>query len=221
MLSRLATRLVPKHSRSVFVIAEQTPNPESIMFYPQGKSVLGENAKAKSYIERHGCHESPLATALFKINGVNQILLGQRHITITKGHSASWDHIKPNVELVVSQFFAAQIPPINPTAIEYYDTQKPVAIEFDPSDEPIEKQIEELLMTRVQPFVQQDGGDIEFLEYKDNVVYIKMQGACAGCPKSNITLNFQIKNLVQHFFPDVVDVVGIDETAEQEIPRPH
>lgn len=219
MLSRLP-RSVPRYARSVFVVAESTPNPESVMFYPQGKYVLGENAKAKSYIEKHACGESPLASALFKIRGVSQILLGQRHITVTKGTTSSWDHIKPNVELVVSQFFAGDIPAIDPKAIEFYG-QKPVATEVDDSDEPIDKQIEDLLITKVQPFVEQDGGDIEFVEVKDKVVYIRMQGACAGCPKSSITLNFQIKNLIQHYFPQIEDVVAVEDGVEDEIPRPH
>jgi len=211
-------RGIPKYARSVFVIAETTPNPESIMFYPKGKDVLGVNAKAKSYIEKHSSSESPLATALFKIHGVNQILLGQKHITVTKKPSASWDHLQPNVELVVSQFFASDLEPIHPKLIEYY---APTVSKGEVhEDESIDQQIEELLMTRVQPFVQQDGGDIEFVEYTDNIVFIRMQGACSGCPKSSITLNFQIKNLVQHFFPQVLDVIAVDE-MEEEIPRPH
>lgn len=232
MFSRLVPRVTgtaprlggvhPFGARSVFVIAENTPNPESIMFYPQGKNVLGENAKTRSYGDRHGCGESPLAAALFKISGVNKILLGQRHITITKGVTSSWDYIKPNVELVVSQFFAAQIPPIDPSVIEFYERAKPSQAPGE-SDESIDVQINELIIERVQPFVQQDGGDIEFIEYKDNVVYLMLRGACSGCPKSSITLNLQIKNLLQHFFPEIKDVVGVngEEDLNEEIPRGH
>lgn len=211
--------------RSVFVIAENTPNPESIMFYPQGKDVLGQNAKTRSYSDRHECRESPLAAALFKINGVDKIMLGQRHITISKGIASSWDYIKPNVELVVSQFFAAQIPPIDPSVIEFYEKPKSATDISTPgeSDEPIETQINQLIMERVQPFVQQDGGDIEFIEYKDNIVYLMLRGACSGCPKSSITLNLQIKNLLQHFFPEIKDIVGVngEEDLNEEIPRAH
>lgn len=221
--SQAAARL---QYRSVFVIAESTPNPESIMFYPQGKSVLGENAKTKSYDDRHMCGESPLASALFKIQGINTILLGQRHITVTKGSQASWDYVKPSVELVVSQFFAAQIPPIDPKKIEFYEA--PASRTADASagglgEGTIDEQINDLLIQRVVPFVQQDGGDIKFIRYEDNVVYLQLQGACSGCPKSSITLQFQIKNLLQHFFPEIKEVVGIDEHEgeEAEIPRGH
>jgi len=221
---------VPRGSRGVFVIAESTPNPEAIMFYPQGKQVLGHNAKTKSYADRHGCRESPLAAALFKIQGINQVLLGQRHITITKGNGASWDHVKPNVELVVSQFFATQIPIIDESKVEYYEDpkarqKKAEEAGIEPRDkETMEAQINDLIIERVQPFVQQDGGDIEFIKYENNAVYLKLQGACAGCPKSSVTLQFQIKNLLQHFFPEIKEVIGVDDFAtdisEIDMPRP-
>ena len=72
----------------------------------------------------------------------------------------------------------------------------------------------------MKPFVQQDGGDVEFDRIEDNVVYLKMQGACSGCPKSGITLNIQIKQLIQHYFPDIVDVREAIDPDADHIPRP-
>ncbi len=62
------------------------------------------------------------------------------------------------------------------------------------SQEELEKGVIDLLEERVQPFVQQDGGDIEFVRIdKDTgVVWLKLLGACAGCPKSQVTLNMQV-----------------------------
>ena len=95
------------------MIAEKTPNPESIMFYPQGKDVLGTGAKTKSYTDKHSAAEtSMLASALFKINGVSGVMLGQRHVTVSKTTDVDWDFVKPNIELVIAQFFAAGLEPI-------------------------------------------------------------------------------------------------------------
>merc|ERR1719191_2324306 len=104
--------------RRVFVIAEPTPNPDSIMFYPSARDVLGRGTKTKQYRDRHTCAESPLAAALFKVHGVSEIMLAQRHVTVTKKAQIEWAQLKPNVELVMSQFFASGITVIRPEALE-------------------------------------------------------------------------------------------------------
>ena len=47
------------------------------------------------------------------------------------------------------------------------------------------------------------GGDITFRGFKDGIVFLKMKGACAGCPSSTATLKHGIQNLLKHFLPDV------------------
>ncbi|MGI9371208.1 MAG: NifU family protein, partial [Hyphomicrobiales bacterium] len=66
--------------------------------------------------------------------------------------------------------------------------------------------IKELLDTRVRPAVAQDGGDITFYGYRDGIVHLRMQGACAGCPSSTATLKQGIENLLRHFIPEVSEV---------------
>ena len=72
-------------------------------------------------------------------------------------------------------------------------------------------QIKELLDTRVRPAVAQDGGDITFHGFDRGVVYLHMQGACAGCPSSTMTLKMGIENLLKHYIPEVSEVrpVGV------------
>ena len=70
----------------------------------------------------------------------------------------------------------------------------------------IVEQIKELLDTRVRPAVAQDGGDITFHGYEEGIVYLHMQGACAGCPSSTMTLKMGIENLLKHFIPEVQEV---------------
>ena len=67
-------------------------------------------------------------------------------------------------------------------------------------------QIKELLDTRVRPAVAQDGGDITFHGFDRGVVYLHMQGACAGCPSSTLTLKMGIENLLRHYIPEVTEV---------------
>ena len=79
-------------------------------------------------------------------------------------------------------------------------------IDDDSPEAPIVKKVKELLDTRVRPAVAQDGGDIVFYGFEKGVVYLHMQGACAGCPSSTITLKMGIENLLRHYIPEVVEV---------------
>ena len=56
------------------------------------------------------------------------------------------------------------------------------------------------------PSVEQDGGDITFHGFDRGVVYLHMQGACAGCPSSTLTLKMGIENLLRHYIPEVTEV---------------
>jgi Fe-S cluster biogenesis protein NfuA len=83
--------------------------------------------------------------------------------------------------------------------------------EHDGEDGEIVGQIKELLDSRVRPAVAQDGGDITFHGFDRGVVYLHMQGACAGCPSSTLTLKMGIENLLRHYIPEVTEVrpVGV------------
>jgi len=70
-------------------------------------------------------------------------------------------------------------------------------------------QIVELLDTRVRPAVAMDGGDIVFHGFEEGVVFLTMQGACAGCPSSTATLKMGIENLLRHYIPEVEEVQAV------------
>ena len=72
-------------------------------------------------------------------------------------------------------------------------------------------QIKELLDSRVRPAVAQDGGDITFYGFEKGIVYLQMQGACAGCPSSTMTLKMGIENLLRHYIPEVTEVRPVDQ----------
>jgi Fe-S cluster biogenesis protein NfuA len=67
-----------------------------------------------------------------------------------------------------------------------------------------------LIETRVRPAVAQDGGDIVFRAFEEGVVYLHMQGACAGCPSSTATLKNGIENMLRHYVPEVTEVRAVN-----------
>ena len=90
----------------------------------------------------------------------------------------------------------------------------------DGADAEIVEQIKELLDTRVRPAVAQDGGDITFHGFDRGVVYLHMQGACAGCPSSTLTLKMGIENLLRHYIPEVTEVRPVARSEPPLDPRP-
>ena len=74
---------------------------------------------------------------------------------------------------------------------------------------PRSREIRELIETRVRPAFAQDGGDIIYRGYKDGRLYLAMQGACHGCPSSELTLKRGIENLIRHYVPEVETVEAV------------
>ena len=61
-----------------------------------------------------------------------------------------------------------------------------------------------------RPGYEVTGGDIVYKGFEDGVVYLHMQGACAGCPSSTATLKSGIENMLKHYIPEVKEVRSSD-----------
>jgi len=65
------------------------------------------------------------------------------------------------------------------------------------------------IIDRLRPFLMNDGGNVEFVSYEDNVVYIKMTGACANCHMLDLTLKSGIEAAIIEEVPEVTQVINI------------
>ena len=182
----------------MFIQTESTPNPATLKFLP-GQSVLG--AGTADFPSADTAGSSPLATRVFGVDGVTAVFLGNDFVTVTKAEAAEWDHIKPAILGAIMEHFQSGQP-----VIEGDGPEASGHAEHDGPDAGVVNQIKELLDTRVRPAVAQDGGDITFHGFDRGIVYLHMQGACAGCPSSTLTLKMGIENLLRHYIPEVVEV---------------
>jgi Fe-S cluster biogenesis protein NfuA len=184
----------------MFIQTEQTPNPATLKFLP-GCAVM-ESGTA-NFPERGAAARSPLAERLFLLPEVAGVFLGADFITVTKNGGTEWHQLKPAVLAAIMEHFTAGRPVI--TAVPSEAATDDAAAE----DSEIIGQIKELLETRVRPAVAMDGGDITFEDFADGVVYLHMQGSCAGCPSSTATLKAGIENMLRHYIPEVVEVRAV------------
>lgn len=179
----------------MFIQTEPTPNPATLKFLP-GREVAGSRlAEFRSPAE---AQQSPLASALFSVDGVSQVFLGSDFVSVTK-KDGEWQHLKPSILGVIMEHFVSGSPVFSD------DGRQPAEDDefYDAADSDTVEQIKDLLDTRVRPAVAGDGGDIKFRGFKDGVVYLAMKGACSGCPSSTATLKHGIQNLLKHFLPEV------------------
>ena len=65
------------------------------------------------------------------------------------------------------------------------------------------------IIDKLRPFLVSDGGDIEFIKYEDNVVYIKLLGACAGCELIDLTLKDGVEGAIKAEVPGVKEVINV------------
>lgn len=66
------------------------------------------------------------------------------------------------------------------------------------------------LIDKLRPFLINDGGNLEFVEYKDNIVYVRLMGACKDCAMMDITLKDGIEELIINEIPEVKEVRNVD-----------
>ena len=70
-------------------------------------------------------------------------------------------------------------------------------------------------LEKIRPFLQRDGGDIEFVELtEDNVVKVRLQGHCAGCPASTMTIKGVVEQILQKEFPAIAAVEEVPPVVE-------
>ena len=73
----------------------------------------------------------------------------------------------------------------------------------------MEQKIREAL-EKIRPILQRDGGDIEFVEYTDdNIVKVRLQGHCAGCPGAQMTIKGVVEKILKESYPEVAGVEAV------------
>ena len=180
----------------MFIQTEATPNPATLKFLPGQAVMPGGTA---NFPTPEDAAVSPLASRLYEIDGVAGVFFGFDFITVTKSDDRDWAGLKPSGLGLIMEHFTSGAPLFSEGGVAS-------AHAAADEDDEIVAQIKELLDTRVRPAVAQDGGDILFHGFEQGIVYLHMQGSCAGCPSSTATLKAGIENMLRHYIPEVVEV---------------
>ncbi|QUM74189.1 NifU family protein [Sphingopyxis granuli] len=193
----------------MLIETESTPNPATLKFL-SGRPVM--DMGTRDFASPEEAEASPLATALFALGDVTGVFFGRDFISVTIAPGVAWGDVKPDVLGIMVDHFLADMPLFHPpsaTGIAVPAEEEDGGFADDPADADIVAQIRELIETRVRPAVANDGGDIIYRGFDKGNVYLKMQGACSGCPSSTATLKNGIETLLKHYVPEVTAVHAI------------
>mmetsp|Transcript_29343 Transcript_29343/g.52528 ORF Transcript_29343/g.52528 Transcript_29343/m.52528 type:complete len:198 (+) Transcript_29343:147-740(+) len=188
--------------RALFIRTTQTPNPSFLKFMP-GKTVMEEGTM--DFSAPRFATISPLARNIFNIQGVTRVFYGKDFIAVGKQEEVDWSILKPLVfEAIMEQFSS-------PKQL-FSDEPQPEDTKILETDTETVALIKEILDARVRPFVQEDGGDIKFIKFEEDVgrVLIQMRGSCTGCPSSAVTLKNGVEKLLKYYVPEVQVVESVD-----------
>ena len=180
----------------MFLRIEETPNPNTIKFIPENKLDY-EGTKLYKFTDDY--ENSYLLETIFSIKGISSVLLNSEFISVSKNEEEDWTVLKTMLSAKIG------------SALQKKDKilAKKENKKDDSSATPVEKEIINLLETKVKPVVASHGGDITFHSFKNGVVSLELKGSCSGCPSSTATLKMGIENMLKHYIPEVEEVIEL------------
>jgi len=184
----------------MFIQTESTPNPAVLKFLP-GRELLSEGAR--EFRDFDDAAASPLAEALFAVNGVTRVFFATEFLTVTKADDYDWAYHKAPILAAIMDHFTSGQPLMRDAASDGHAEDV-----YEGDTATVVAEIKDLLDSRIRPAVAQDGGDILFSKFEPDtgVLWLHMRGACSGCPSSSATLKAGVENMLRHYVPEVTRV---------------
>jgi len=190
----------------MLIETEATPNPQVLKFLP-GETVM--DAGTRDFATPEEAEASPLADALFGLGDVTGVFFGRDFVSVTAAPGIDWRELKPDVLAVLLDHFSARMPLFRGASAGFSVPAPEEEFTDDPADADVVAQIRDLIDTRVRPAVANDGGDIVYRGFDKGRVFLRMQGACSGCPSSTATLKNGIEQLLRYYVPEVTEVRAV------------
>lgn len=176
----------------IHIHPEPTPNPMSMKLVTNQRLL---ERGALDFPRQELADGSPLAEKLFQIPGVAGVFIGSDFVTITKNEFGGWNNI---VDLAIDGI-RTHLTDGLPVASEA------LAAQSGDLDE-ISQKISAVIDAEIRPAVAMDGGDVQFVAFRDGIVHLQLRGSCSSCPSSSMTLKMGIERRLKEEFPEIASV---------------
>ncbi len=187
-------------NKNIEIRLEFTPNPNALKYVLDEHVLLARGSA--SFTSQKLAETSPLANRLMAIPGVASCMIGHNFVSVTKSEAGDWEVLDLKTRDALKAHILSGDPAVNPLSLD--QAALPKGEETD-----ITRKIREILDRDIRPAVAMDGGDIVFDRFDNGVVYLYMQGSCAGCPSSTATLKLGIESRLKQAVPEVEEVVSL------------
>lgn len=195
-----------KKAQAIKIFAESTPNPQSMKFTVNKK--IAEEIWETEDISKAG--RSPLAQKILGFPWASKVFIGSNFITITKEDWVEWETLtEPLAQMIHEHIENKQAVLLAPPSPPLESDKEKKHNSSSLQDSETVQKIKRILQTEIQPAVAMDGGFIAFAGYENGSVFLKMQGACSGCPSASITLKQGIETHLKNQVPEVEQVVAL------------
>jgi NFU1 iron-sulfur cluster scaffold homolog, mitochondrial len=185
--------------KDISITGEPTANPATCKFtvdrpvYAGGSVYFGTREAAKN---------SPLAQKIFEITEVENVLIAENQVTVTKAGFEPWPAIGKQVGAKIREHIRSGEPAI--------DAEYANAI---PSDADIHEKVKNLIEREINPALGMHGGFVELVDVKNSSVYLKLGGGCQGCGSAHMTLKMGIERIIREQIPEVGEVLDATDHA--------
>jgi Fe-S cluster biogenesis protein NfuA len=183
----------------IAIRGEPTINPATCRFtvdrpvYPGGSAYFG-NREAAGF--------SALAQRIFEIPEVENVLIAENQITVTKSGIEPWPAVGKRIGAKIREHIRSNDPAVSPQ----YDSTMPTESE-------IREKIQSILEKEINPALGMHGGWVELIDVRKNSVYLRLGGGCQGCGAANMTLKMGIEKAIREQVPEVGEILDTTDHA--------
>lgn len=172
---------------------QQTPNPDTLKFVLSLELVQNGSMEFKNSAE---ANKYPFVQKIFQL-GAELVFFGNNFISVKKNSGTQWNEMSEKIQDIIKNDFPRDFKAII------------VKKETSNNKDEIFKKIEEVLELKIRPAVAMDGGNISLRSFVDGVAEVELQGSCAGCPSSTLTLKQGVERMLVHYVPEVKSVRAV------------
>ena len=203
------------------VFYQATPNPQSMKFILTEK-VTDQTLHINNPQE---ALRSPLAQKIFGFPWAQSVFIGPDFVTITKQNWVEWKMLCDPLCNLIQEHLNEKQPFLyeekslqnKQTSAQNISLNKNLKNKETHNNKlkedkthSLEEQIKQVLEREIRPAVAMDGGDVVFEKLENSILYLRLQGACSGCPSASVTLKMGIETRMKDLFPQVERVEAVE-----------
>jgi Fe-S cluster biogenesis protein NfuA len=185
--------------KEIRIIGEPTGNPATCKFTVDRSVYAGGSAY---FADRNAAKLSPLASRIFEIPEVLNVVIADNQITVTKSGYEPWPLVGKQIGSKIREHIHSGEAAVN----EEYSRSLP-------SEDELRRRVQQLLDREINPALGMHGGWVELIDVKSNSIYLRLGGGCQGCGAADVTLRQGIERSIREVIPEVGEILDTTDHA--------